>query len=435
MKHSLKYLMLLLVGATLASAETKPTKDSAKPVPASHPAVAPGSSAVAGAKPAAAKPNLEGNLTEVKYGVKPMEPTEKDVTGEGLFQTKIAQVFLVVVVLGVLVLLILFFWPRKKVQVAAQAYSPPAQPSTGSSAELQQLSQSIQAINVRLQNIVAGQTSISSNITSLGTSLAPKVAEAAVTALTNSDLGKARQKIASLESDLTEARSDAHASKQLAQKHQDDSSMQKAEAERALREKRMAEEKFTVAEATASRLQSDLESKAALITQAQAEAATERNAAAQLRADANKGYEVLAPAKLKATDLAAQMQEMYQASLSGEVAAIAAWSALTTFASAQADPAAKDFQLQIVRRLGVVLVGYWKHQSLSEKDRHEKLSQWAKRLNEHADSRFNLLVPALGEPIDKTRMTCATSSTAIREVLCWQVRNPSGASFSLAEVA
>lgn len=211
--------------------------------------------------------------------------------------------------------------------------------------------------------------------------------------------------------------------------------MQRAEAERALREKRVAEEKVTVAEAAASRLQSDLDAKAALITQAQAEAATERNAAAQLRANANKGYEVLAPAKLKATDLAAQMQEMYQASLSGEVAAIAAWSALTTFASAQTDPAAKDFQLQIVRRLGVVLVGYWKHQSLSEKDRHEKLSQWAKRLNEHADSRFNLLVPALGEPIDKTRMTCATSSTAIREVLCWQVRNPSGASFSLAEVA
>jgi hypothetical protein len=430
MKHSLKYLTLLLVGATLASAETKPTKDSAKPVPAIQPAVAPGAAAVSGVKPAAAKPNPDGNLIETKYGVKPMEPTEKDVTGEGFFQTKIAQLFLVVVVLGVLVLLILFFWPRKKVQVAAQAYSPPAQPSTGSSAELQQLSQAIQAINVRLQNIVAGQTSISSNITSLGTSLAPKVAEAAVTALTNSDLGKARQKIASLESDLTEARSDAHASKQLAQKHQDDSSMQKAEAERALREKRVAEEKVTVAEATASRLQSDLEAKAALITQAQDEAATERNAAAQLRANANKGYEVLAPAKLKATDLAAQMQEMYQASLSGEVAAIAAWSA-----SAQADPAAKDFQLQIVRRLGVVLVGYWKHQSLSEKDRHEKLSQWAKRLNEHADSRFNLLVPALGEPIDKTRMTCATSSTAIREVLCWQVRNPSGASFSLAEVA
>jgi hypothetical protein len=435
MKHSLKYLTLLLVGATLASAETKPTKDSAKPVPASQPAVAPGAAAVSGAKPAAAKPNPDGNFIEAKYGVKPMEQTEKDVTGEGFFQTKIAQVFLVVLLLGVLVLLILFFWPRKKVQVAAQAYSTPAQPSTGSSAELQQLSQAIQAINVRLQNIVAGQTSISSNITSLGTSLAPKVAEAAVTALTNSDLGKARQKIASLENGLAAAQAEVRLAAEERGKFSDESLSLKGQLDLTLREKRVAEENATAAEATASRLQSELEAKAALITQAQAEATTERNAVAQLRANANKGYELLAPAKLKATDLAAQMQEMYQASLSGEVAAIAAWSALTTFASAQADPAAKDFQLQIVRRLGVVLVGYWKHQSLSEKDRHEKLSQWAKRLNEHADSRFNLLVPALGEPIDKTRMTCTTSSTAIREVLCWQVRNPSGASFSLAEVA
>jgi hypothetical protein len=435
MNHTLKYLTLLLVGATLASAETKPTKDSAKPVPASHPAVAPGSAAVGGAKPGAAKPNPDGNLIEVKYGVKPMEQAEKDVTGEGFFQTKIVQVFLVVFLLGVFLLLIYYFWPRKKVQVVAQAYSSPVQPSAGSSAELQQISQSIQSLNVRLQNIVAGQTSIASNITSLGTSLAPKVAEAAVTALTNSDLGKARQKIASLESDLDAAHAAVRQAADDRGKLSDESLSLKGQLDQALREKRVAEEKVITAEETASRQQSELEAKAALIAQAQAEATTERNAAEQLRANANKGYEVLAPVKLKTTDLGAQMQAMYQASLSGEGAAIAAWSTLATFASAQADPAAKDFQLQIVRRLGVTLVGYWKHQSLSEKERHEKLSHWAKSLNEHADSRFNLLVPGLGEPIDKTRMTCATTSTAIREVLCWQVRNPSGASFSLAEVA
>ncbi len=435
MNHYLKYLTLLLVGATLASAETKPTKDSAKPVPASHPAVAPGSAPVGGAKPGAAKPNPDGNLTEAKYGVNPIEPTENVGSGEGFFQTKIFFLFLLVLLLGVLLLVVYYFWPRKKAQVSAQTYSPAVQPSTGSSAELQQISQSIQSLNVRLQNIVAGQTSIASNITSLGTSLAPKVAEAAVTALTNSDLGKARQKVASLESELAAAQAAVRQAADERGRFSEESSSLKGQLDQAVREKREAEERAAAAQATISRQQNELEAKATLITEAQSDAANERNAAAQLRANANKGYEVLAPAKLKATDLAAQMQEMYQASLSGDLAAIAAWSALTTFASAQADPAAKDFQLQIVRRLGVVLVGYWKHQSLSEKDRHEKLSQWAKRLNEHADSRFNLLVPALGEPIDKTRMTCATSSTAIREVLCWQVRNPSGASFSLAEVA
>jgi hypothetical protein len=32
-------------------------------------------------------------------------------------------------------------------------------------------------------------------------------------------------------------------------------------------------------------------------------------------------------------------------------------------------------------------------------------------------------------------MSCATTVTVVREVLCWQVRNPAGANFSLAEVA
>lgn len=435
MNHCLKYLTLLLVGTTLAFAETKPAKDAAKPVPASQSAVAPGAATAGGAKPGAVKPNSDGNFIEVGYGVKPIETSEKSGTGDGFFQKSVLVFLLVLLLLAVVLLALYYIWPRKKVQVAAQTYSPAVQSSAGSSAELQQISQSIQSLNVRLQSITAGQASIASNITSLGNSLVPKVAEAAVTALTNSELGKARQKITSLEADLSQARSEASTSTEEARKHQDDLSTQKAEAARAVREKGEAEAKFAAAETTIAQLKGDLEAKAKLITDAQAEANTARSVAEQLRVEANKGYEVLAPAKLKATELGAQMQAMYQAAVTGDVAAIAAWSTLTTFASAQADPAAKDFQLQIVRRLGVALVGYWKHQSLSEKERHEKLSQWAKSLNEHADSRFNLLVPGLGEPIDKTRMTCATTSTAIREVICWQVRNPSGASFSLAEVA
>ena len=434
MNHSLKYLTLLLVGATLAFAETKPAKESPKSAPVAQPAVAPRSAPGDGTKPAPAKTSPDVNFTEVGYGVKPIETPEKSGTGEGFFQ-KSVLVFLLVLLLVVVLLALYYYWPRKKVQVATQTYSPAAQSSAGSSAELQQISQSIQSLNVRVQNIVSGQTSIASNITSLGNSLVPKVAEAAVTALTNSELGKARHKITSLETDLAQARAEASMSEGEARKHQDELSTLRADAARAVREKGEAEAKFATAETTIAQLKGELEAKAKLITDAQAEANTARSVAEQLRVDANKCYEVLAPAKLKATELGAQMQAMYQAALAGDVAAIAAWSTLTTFAAAQADPAAKDFQLQIVRRLGVALVGYWKHQSLSEKERHEKLSQWAKSLNEHADSRYNLLVPGLGEPIDKTRMTCATSSTAIREVLCWQVRNPSGASFSLAEVA
>ena len=434
MNHCLKYLTLLLVGTTLAFAETKPAKESPKSAPVAQPAVAPRSAPGDGAKPAPAKTSPDANFTEVGYGVKPIETSEKSGTGEGFFQ-KSVLVFLLVLLLAVVLLALYYFWPRKKVQVAAQTYSPAVQSSAGSSAELQQISQSIQSLNARLQSITAGQASIASNITSLGNSLAPKLADAAVTALTNSDLGKARKRIETLEGELFAAQGLVRQAADEKGRFSEESATLRADAARAVREKGEAEAKFAAAETTIAHLKGDLEAKAKLITDAQAEANTARSVAEQLRVDANKGYEVLAPAKLKATELGAQMQAMYQAALAGDVAAIAAWSTLTTFAAAQADPAAKDFQLQIVRRLGVALVGYWKHQSLSEKERHEKLSQWAKSLNEHADSRFNLLVPGLGEPIDKTRMTCATSSTAIREVLCWQVRNPSGASFSLAEVA
>ena len=435
MNNSLKYLTLLLVGTTLASAETKPAKDATKPVPASHAAVAPGPAPAGGAKSSPVKANPDANVTEVKYGVNPIDPSDKVGQGDGFFQSQAFFLLLLVILLVVVVLVAWHYWPPKKPVVVATVYSSVAQPAAAASAEVQQLNQSVGLLTSRIQSLVTGQDNIRASIKSLGDSLAPKVAEAALAALTNSDLGKARKRIETLEGEIFAAQSTVRQAAEERDRFSEESLSFKGQAQQAAREKGEAEVKVTAAESTISQLKGDLEAKVKLIADSQAEAANERSAAAQLRADANKGYEVLAPAKLKATELGSQMQAMYQASLSGDVAAIAAWSTLTTFASAQADPAAKDFQLQIVRRLGVALVGYWKHQSLSEKERHEKLSHWAKSLNENADSRFNLLVPGLGEPIDKTRMTCATSSTAIREVLCWQVRNPSGASFSLAEVA
>jgi len=146
-------------------------------------------------------------------------------------------------------------------------------------------------------------------------------------------------------------------------------------------------------------------------------------------------YESMAPAKLSGTELSPQIEVVHQEALAANMSAVSAWSALSSFGAAQLDPAAKDFQLQIIRRLGVVLVQYWKQKGLSGKERHEQLSLWAKHLNEHADSRYNLFVPGLGAPIDKTRMVSNSSSTTVQEVLCWQIRNPAGANFMLAEVA
>lgn len=148
-----------------------------------------------------------------------------------------------------------------------------------------------------------------------------------------------------------------------------------------------------------------------------------------------RGYDSLVPAKLSGTELAPQVEVLHQEAIAGNTSAVSAWSALTSFGAAQLDPVAKDFQLQIVRRLGVVLVQYWKQKGLSERERHEHLSSWAKQLNEHADGRYNLFVPGLGAPIDKTRMVSASGGATVCEVLCWQIRNPAGANFMLAEVA
>lgn len=403
-------------------------------MPASHPAVEQGAAPATG-KSGTAKPNADDLLINVGYGVKPLETTEKAGQGDSFFNSpNFLVICLVLLTLFIFWLIYVIFY-RKKAFSGAPIYNSVSPSPVSGTFDFQQLNQSIAALSVRLQSLATAQANTTASINALGGSLAPKVADAAVTALTNSDLGKARKKIETLEGELFAAQALVRQAADERGRFSDESSSLKVQLDQAVRDKREAEEKYGTAQEAISRLQGDLDAKAKLIADAQAEATTERNAAARLRAEATKPYEVLAPAKLKSTELGAQIQDMYQASLSGDVAAIAAWTTLTTFASAQADSAAKDFQLQIVRRLGLALVGYWKHQSLSEKDRHEKLSHWAKSLNENADSRFNLLVPGLGEPIDKTRMTCATSSSAIREVLCWQVRNPSGASFSLAEVA
>jgi uncharacterized protein YoxC len=143
----------------------------------------------------------------------------------------------------------------------------------------------------------------------------------------------------------------------------------------------------------------------------------------------------LAPKTLVDPDLLALMRKLHVEALAGSVSATAAWSTLTAFAAADADPQAKDFQLHILKRLGTVLVNYWKGQGSPPKDSHERLTHWARCLNEQAKGRYNLFVPAIGAPVDRTKMTTASSASIVQDVLCWQVRNPAGANYSLAEVA
>lgn len=160
-----------------------------------------------------------------------------------------------------------------------------------------------------------------------------------------------------------------------------------------------------------------------------------RDSTAEMGMRLAASFENLCPRFLSDPEITGLLRKLHGEALAGSVSAAAAWSTLTAFASAEADPQAKDFQLHILKRLGTVLVNYWKEQGSQPKDRHERLSHWARCLNEQSKGRFNLFVPAIGAPVDRTKMMTATSASVIQDVLCWQVRNPAGANYSLAEVA
>jgi hypothetical protein len=206
-------------------------------------------------------------------------------------------------------------------------------------------------------------------------------------------------------------------------------------AQRLLAESEAHARNLSSIQAEVSKLSTELESERASLVSVRDEL---KHAREEIRSQGEKSiraYESLVPSKLHVTELSSQIEVVHREAIIGDAPAISAWSALSSFGAAQQDPLAKDFQLQIVRRLGVVLVQYWKQRGLSEKERHEHLSLWAKHLNEHAEGRYNLFVPGLGAPIDKTRMVSASGGATVHEVLCWQIRNPSGANFMLAEVA
>jgi predicted nucleic acid-binding Zn-ribbon protein len=185
-----------------------------------------------------------------------------------------------------------------------------------------------------------------------------------------------------------------------------------------------------------SQLESELKSERDSLASAKEALLAARQAAETNGVQLEASFARLAPKFLADLEIAQFMRKLHGESLAGVGSATAAWSTLTAFASAEADPAAKDFLLHVLKRLGSVLVHYWKEQpGSSPKDRHERLSHWARCLNEHAQGRYNLFVPAIGAPVDRTKMSTLTSATVVQEVLCWQVRNPAGANYSLAEVA
>ena len=391
------------------------------------------------AKPSAQKFYTDGQPTEAKYQVFPAESIRDDnaVSSRRLSGDEVNKIVAFSVLL---ISSCSFFWWLGRKQGKRSASSSSTSTTIGSN-HSQLASDVINSLSARLNSLATAndlskaQTSINASISTLGSSLVPKVTEAAIAALAKSELGELRQKLANSQSELDKAKCEIMEKDGLIAVATSGFESAHKTLARLESEKKDIAEQLSLAQGSFAEITKRLEASEKSVQEAQALSRERQAEVERLISEVNKGYEVLAPANLKATELRDQLHAMYQGSLSGNSASVSAWTTLTVFVSAQADPSAKDFQLQIVRRLGVTLVSYWKQQGLTDKERHDRLIQWAKALNEHADGRYNLLVPTLGEPVDRSRMSCATSVTAIREVLCWQVRNPAGANFSLAEVA
>ena len=283
--------------------------------------------------------------------------------------------------------------------------------------------------------VTAVQTNVGNRLADIERNLLRSIASEAVKAVESSELGGLRSRLADYERTLAEAKNhEASLKRQITEeaeklrKQQEESASAGRQLDGLLATKLELERRI---EEFSSRIN---ECERLVIT-SRSDLETKKSECEEIRAEAVRSFSQLVPLNLRDSELAPAISVFYVEALTGQPSAISVWCALTTFGSTQADPAARDFQLQIVRRLGTVLVQYWKQKGLNEKETHENLSVWAKCLNEHADGRYNLFVPGLGSPIDRNRMACATSATSVREVLCWQVRNPTGANFSLADVA
>ncbi len=312
-------------------------------------------------------------------------------------------------------------------------------PSSGhTSADLSSLLPILREIKEGVSKISMVQTStqaLSMQLRNLENTVGEKAATQALRALQDSELGSLRAKL-NEQQKMIEASESAKATLEAKLNAEIANSRGLFAEVESLRAQLVRTNDAKVAsDREAQRVNSELQEQIGLTRAANEKASAKEAECEGLQTEARRAFGHLAPQSLGGTDVSGAMQVFHAEAVSGDSAAVSAWSALTAFGAAQSDPSAKDFQLQIVRRLGLVLVQYWKHKGLSEKERHEQLALWARCLNEHADGRFNLFVPGLGTPIDRTRMSCATTATTVHEVLCWQVRNPAGANFSLAEVA
>ena len=286
-----------------------------------------------------------------------------------------------------------------------------------------------------IANLERQLSSLQTSVNSMQQTLPQAAGKAAADEVSKSQAGDLRSKISQLQAELDSANSKASLDRQAL----DTANARAIDADRAMQQAisdlRSANAALQQSQACEASLRQDIEGKKRELQLALDEVRSVQVLCQEAKGDLQRTWEFNIPAGISEPEVVAQMQVLHREAIKGNSSSVIAWATLSSFAAADTDPSSKDFLLHVVKRLGLVLVSHWKTQeSISPKERHEKLSQWAKCLTAHAQGRFSLIVPPIGAPVNRTAMATADNATIVQEVLCWQVRNPSGATFSLAEI-
>lgn len=287
-----------------------------------------------------------------------------------------------------------------------------------------------------ISNVEKAVASIQTTLSGMQQTLPQAAGKAAAEEVSKSQVGDLKEKLVALQSELDAATAQAAINQQA----MDRANAAAIDADRAkhqaVTERDAARESLRHSDASVAQLRQELEANARQIQQASEDVQSAQKLCLAAQNEVKRTLEVNVPPGVSDPAVVAQMQALHREAIQGSAPAVIAWATLCSFSAADVDPSSKDFLLHALKRLGSVLVNYWKSQEGSTaKDRHEKLAHWAKCLSEHAQGRFSLIVPPLGSPVNKAAMSTAGSATTVQEVLTWQVRNPAGATFSLAEIA
>ncbi len=437
-------LCLALLGSSLAyAAEEKPIQMSGEKK-ASHAAVTPAAPQAQSVKNTVditrdAARSTSTQATKVadelaKITADPTLPKEKDIEGLMILLSAIV----VLAVLGLYALV----WMRTQVPTHDVHH---VHTSSGAGADPKAVAaEVVKAISANptfpktaaISNVEKAVASLQATFSGMQQTLPQAAGKAAAEEVGKSQVGDLKEKLVALQSELDAAAAQA-ATNQLVMDRANAAAIDADRAKhQAFTERDAARDSLRQSEASVAQLRQELEAKARQIQQASEDVQSAQKLSLVAQNELKRTLEVNVPPGVSDPVVVAQMQALHREAIQGSAPAVIAWATLCSFSAADFDPSSKDFLLHALKRLGSVLVNYWKAQEGSTaKDRHEKLSHWAKCLSELAQGRFSLIVPPLGSPVNKAAMSTAGSATTVQEVLTWQVRNPAGATFSLAEIA